>query len=700
MTFWQEETKIPVVDIVVPVHDNREAAQRCLAALYSANCRAASEIIVIDDASFDPALAGWLDGEAAASRITLLRNEEKRGFAASVNSGMALHAGRDVVLLDSGAEVANDWLDRLLACAQAQPGIGAVMPFSDGGAMGAYPFDGWADGMPGTLESCALDAIFARVNAGKWIEVPAVSRACILIRRQCLDMVGFFDIERFARGHGEEKDFSRRAVAVGWLNALAADVFVHCAGKTVSRPAELEAADDAARTLTALYPDYDDKMQSFSRCDPAARLRARVDRARAALGGSEFAAVMDEQARMRAAYAALAGAPLRPPLPTVLHVLHGKNGVERWVQDYCAADLDCRNLVLRGRGSRNAATTDLLLIDPRLGPAPLMSWTLAEPVRGTAIEHPEYTGIVRWICDAFGVRALLLSSLIGHSLDLLRLDIPIVFIAHDLYPFCPALSATFGNPCTHCGDDDLARCLRENPQNAFWHLSGACDWQILRAAFASRLAADRVRIVAPNKDVHARWAALFPSLGVRPWTCIPHGMGAAFARGPVLPEPDFSAEAVLAAQSDTVPRLRVLIPGRLSPYRGLWLWQRIYDELRAFADILLLGCGDFGLPFADYTGIEVAPDCKTDELPAKVAQWRPDCALLLPTQLESFDYALAEMQALAVPTLVAQAGFYAERVDSGWNGFLVEPEAAAVLDKLRALDRARDRLAAVVDVLR
>ncbi|MDR0634469.1 MAG: glycosyltransferase [Azoarcus sp.] len=701
MTFWQEEeTDVPVVDIIVPMHTRREVAQRCLAALYAASCHAAREIIVIDDASPDPLLAEWLDSEAAASRITLLRNEERRGFAASVNSGMALHPGRDVVLLDSGAEVANDWLDRLLACARSQPDIGAVTPFSDNGAICAYPFDGWAGGMPGTLGLAALDALAARINAGQWVDLPTMTRRCALIRRKCLDMIGFFDAERFARGHGEDKDFSRRAVAVGWRNVLAADVFVHQAGSAVPGPAELDAADDAAHTLTALYPDYDAKMQDFIRRDPAAWLRARLDRARASLGGSEFAAVMDEQARMRAAHANLVNPPARPPLPTVLHVAHGRDGTERWVRDYCAADLGCHNLVLRGRSSRNATTTELLLIDPRLGPAPLMSWTLAEPVRGTAVEHPEYDRIVHWICAAFEVRALLISSLAGHSLDLLRLDIPVVLITHDLYPFCPALSATFGNPCTRCGDDDLARCLRENPHNAFWHLTNVREWQILRAVFAARVAADNVRIVAPDEDVHARWAALFPSLGARPWTCIPHGLGAPFARGPVLPSPDFSHGAAQAAHPDAPPRLRVLVPGRLLPQQGLWLWRQIYDGLRAFADILLLGCGEFGRPFANYSGIEVVPEHDADELPARVAQWRPDCALLLSVLPESFGYALAEMQALAVPVVATRVGSYVERIDSGWNGFLVEPEAGAVLDKLRALDRARDRLSTVVDILR
>ncbi|MDR0717432.1 MAG: glycosyltransferase [Azoarcus sp.] len=701
MPFWrEEEAEASIIDIIVPVHGGEEVTRRCLASLRACDCRTAREIIVIDDASPALALSAWLDAEAASGRITLLRNEENRGFVASVNSGMALHPGRDVVLLNSDTEVAGNWLDRLRACALAQPDIGTVTPFSNNATICSYPFEGWTEGVPGTLGLATLDALFAGANTGEWIELPTAVGFCMLIRRACLDAVGFFDAERFGRGYGEENDFSRRAAAVGWRNVLAADVFVyHVGGVSFGDSARHEAMEHAARTLAALHPDYDDRVRDFIRRDPPARLRARIDRARAALGGAEFAAVMDERARMRAIRAPEIRAPLRPPLPTVLHVMHNwGGGIDRWVRDYCEADLDCRNLVLRGRTSRNGAVAELDLVDPRFGQAALMSWTLAAPIHGTAIDHAEYAAIVRWICAAFEVRAVLVSSLIGHALELLRLDLPVVFITHDLYPFCPALFAAFDAPCTRCGDDELGRCLRENSHNAFWHIADVRYWQALRAAFAARLMADNIHIVAPGKDVHARWAALFPDFAARPWTCIPHGLGAALARGPAMPAA--RANPGFMARTDELPRLRVLIPGRLLPHKGLWLWRQIFDELRAFADVLLLGCGDFGLPFADCAGVEVEPEYAIEELPGRVAHWQPDCALLLSVLPESFGYTLAEMQALAVPVLATRVGAYAERVDEGWNGFLVEAQAHAVLEKLRAFSRSRDRLDAVADILR
>ncbi len=685
-------THASVVDVVALMRDGPEAAQRCLASLYESACRTMFEIIVIDDASSAPELTNWLDGEAEAGRIMLLRNE--RGFMASVNGALALHPERDVVLLESSVEVANDWLDRLLTCAESRADIGTVTPFSNSAAFCAYPFAGWEGGLPGTQGLAALDALAACVNAGQWVELPAAEKFCMLIRRACLDMIGLFDVERFGRGSGEAKDFSRRAAAVGWRNALAANVFVYRAASAVLDAARMEAMEDAEYKLTALYPDYDEKVRDFAHFDPPARLRASIDRARAALGGSEFAAVMDEQEHKRAMRAASqADAPLDPPLPTVLHVTHARAGSGRWVKDYCAADLDCRNLVLRGRGSRNAATAELALFDPRQGPLPLMSWTLTEPIRNVAIRHAEVAGIVKWICAAFEVRALLVSSLIGSALDLLRLDLPTILVAHDLFPFCPALSGSFDRPCDGCDEHALARCLRENPLNAFWHQTDAGGWQALRSAFRECLTADNVRVVLPNEELRMRWTALFPEPGGQPWTCIPYGLCAAFTRGSAMLEQDSSGEDAKAAHA---PRLRVLIPGRLLPQSGLDLWRKICDELRAFANVLLLDCGDFGQPFADFKGVEVVCECDSREWPEEIAQWRPDCALLL----SSSCYALAEMQALAVPVVAVRTSVCPDRIDNGWNGFLVEPETDAVLDILHTLDQARERLAAVADILR
>jgi hypothetical protein len=212
---------------------------------------------------------------------------------------MALHADRDVVLLNSDTEVANDWLDRLRRCAYGQPDVGTVTPFSNNATICSYPFQGWRGGVPGTLGLAALDRLFAATNAGRTVDLPTAVGFCMYIRRACLDQLGMFDAERFGRGYGEENDFSLRAASAGWRNVLAGDVFVFHEGSVSFSDERASLTLNAGKTLTDLYPDYVRKVREFIARDPASALRAAVDSARVALGADEPAQVLAERVAER-----------------------------------------------------------------------------------------------------------------------------------------------------------------------------------------------------------------------------------------------------------------------------------------------------------------------------------------------------------------------------------------------------------------
>jgi len=228
-------------------------------------------------------------------------NEANRGFVHSVNRAMALHADRDVVLLNSDAEVANDWLDRLVAHAARDPAVGTVTPFSNNATICSYPHEGWDGGVPGGLGLARLDALFARVLAGRAIAIPTAVGYCMYIRRAALAQVGAFDEERFGRGYAEENEFCLRAAKAGWKHVLACDVFAFHAGG-VSFSKEREALVHAAlEKLRALHPEYPALIEEFQSRDPVAECRQRIDAARAVTGEDEALAVARERATERAA---------------------------------------------------------------------------------------------------------------------------------------------------------------------------------------------------------------------------------------------------------------------------------------------------------------------------------------------------------------------------------------------------------------
>ena len=284
-----------MIDVIIPIYKGLQQTRRCVDSVLSNRQATDFEVVAVDDASPDRDIVIYLDELAATRRITLLRNESNLGFVQSVNRGMALHADRDVVLLNSDTEVANDWLDRLRRSAVGKPDVGTVTPFSNNATICSYPFEGWTGGAPGTLGLAALDRLFAATNAGRTVDLPTAVGFCMYIRRACLDQVGLFDARRFGRGYGEENDFCMRAAGAGWRNVLAADMFVFHEGSVSFSDERGALTLRAGKTLADMYPDYFHKVREFITRDPAGALRAAVDSARVAMGADELRQVLAER---------------------------------------------------------------------------------------------------------------------------------------------------------------------------------------------------------------------------------------------------------------------------------------------------------------------------------------------------------------------------------------------------------------------
>lgn len=701
------------IDIVVPVYRGEAETRTCIESVLNSSGTVPREVVVIDDCSPEPALSAWLDALARDGRITLLRNACNRGFVGSVNRGMALHPDRDVVLLNSDTEVSGDWLDRLAAAAARHADAATLTPFSNNATICSYPYEGWTGEVPGTLGLAALDALFARTLGGVALDLPTGVGFCMFVRRAALDALGAFDEEAFGRGYGEENDFCRRAAKGGWRNLLCADVFVHHHGGLSFGSDRLALMRAGGRALLARHPEYDEVVRAFITADPFAPLRAAIDGVRAAQGGAEAQAVANEQCMRPAPGPGTAGVVVRdfvgirhedflvpalgvPPArgarPVVLHVSHGwGGGVERWVGDYVAADTVCWNLLLRSRSGRNEAGVRLELVDPAADEAVLLAWELEEAIGACAVSHVQYRRVLGEIVSGFAVRAVIVSSLIGHALDVLDLDVPTVLVLHDLFPFCPALFGCFEGECRRCDTDDLARCLSGNPLNVFWHQGPAARWQALRAAFAARLQGGRIAIAAPSRSVAQRYAALFAPLGGQPVHVVAHGLG-------VIPAP-LGPRRDVASRSPV--RLRVLVPGRLSPHKGLALMARVLPALHDVAEVLLLGCGDFGEAFGALPHVQCVRDYAPGQLAGHVAAFAPDCALLASVLPETFSYTLSEMQALGVPVVATALGAFAERLPRPEEGgVLVAPSAEAIEARLRSLASDRETLLRIAEALR
>ena len=289
-----------MIDVVIPVYKGLEATRRCLESVLANAQATPMEVVVIDDATPERDIAEYLDRLAREGRITLERNATNQGFVRSVNRGMLLHLDRDVVLLNSDTEVANDWLDRLHGASRSAANVATVTPFSNNATICSYPFEGWDGGVPGGLGLARLDRLFAATNAGKTVDLPTAVGFCMYIRRDSLVKLGLFDAERFGRGYGEENDFCMRAGKAGWRNLLAGDVFIFHEGSVSFSDERAALSQAAAKALFEVHPDYPQVVHEFLVRDPPLDLRAAIDNARVAQDSGEIAHVLAERADERA----------------------------------------------------------------------------------------------------------------------------------------------------------------------------------------------------------------------------------------------------------------------------------------------------------------------------------------------------------------------------------------------------------------
>jgi GT2 family glycosyltransferase len=192
-----------------------------------------SELIIVDNGSTDGTLA-YLD-ELERAGVRVVRNTTNRGVAAGWNQGLRLATGDHLMVLNNDVLVSGDWLARMVRVAATVSRAGLVGCRTNyvGGPQKLVPEYGDAQG---------FDA-FARRYATRldrsWFELPRVVAVAMLWRREVYEHLGDFD-EQFSPANFEDDDYCVRALAAGYRNLVANDVFIHHVGSASQRVNALE----------------------------------------------------------------------------------------------------------------------------------------------------------------------------------------------------------------------------------------------------------------------------------------------------------------------------------------------------------------------------------------------------------------------------------------------------------------------------
>jgi len=248
------------VSIIIVNWNTRQITCDCLTSIFSQPSTRQFEVIVVDNASSDNFVAAI---KKCFPQVTLVENDQNRGFAAANNQAIGLARGRYVLLLNSDTVVLDRAIDKAVAFANEHPDVGvlgcrvlnpdgSVQPtcFMYPSVLNMFLFATYLNKL------FPKSRFFGRERMTWWKrddgrEVEVVTGCFMLVRREAINHVGLMDEGFFM--YGEETDWCFRFRKAGWKIVFTpcAEI-IHLGGASSSREANEMTLQNKAGVLQFL----------------------------------------------------------------------------------------------------------------------------------------------------------------------------------------------------------------------------------------------------------------------------------------------------------------------------------------------------------------------------------------------------------------------------------------------------------------
>jgi len=359
-----------------------------------------------------------------------------------------------------------------------------------------------------------------------------------------------------------------------------------------------------------------------------------------------------------------------------LHISHSwGGGIERWIRDQQENDSGNCHLVLASASERNSSQHGQRLRLYGAGPGRILlrEFPLIPAIEDTDICHSGYQAILNQVLRRYGVSKIIVSSLIGHSLDALQTGLTTVQVFHDYYPAWPILDQ---DPLAFLTKDNRLRrkyaFSLANRQNCFSNHNSEY-WRELADSWFQRLHVSNAILIAPTKSTALR-IHLLSRKRLKKVHIIGHGFSG-------WPQNTLSIKPVDRKDG----RLQLVVIGRLAPGKGLELLTSSLHYLRKYAHLILLGSGQHGHRFFGLKDIDVILEYERETLPQQLQQIAPAASLFLSTVPETWNYVLSETRSLGIVPIATNIGSFRERIKHNENGILFKPTPQGLGNAIRVL---------------
>jgi GT2 family glycosyltransferase len=228
----------PLLSIVVVNWNTRELLDGCLGSIFSGVAGLPPEVFVVDNGSSDGSQKMVRERYPSVRLVELGRN---LGFAVANNRALRVAAGKYCLLLNSDTVLIPGAVETVLAFLEKTGDVGIAgiqLLNADGSRQNSIA------NFPSLLTECFNKSLLRRILPGKFpgkegsypgpIDVDSVIGACLFVRREAMEQVGFLDEEYFF--YLEETDWCLRMRKAGWrvIHHPGASIY-HLQGKSVEK---------------------------------------------------------------------------------------------------------------------------------------------------------------------------------------------------------------------------------------------------------------------------------------------------------------------------------------------------------------------------------------------------------------------------------------------------------------------------------
>lgn len=621
------------VDIIVPIYNAYEYTVDCIKSVIKNTDLSKNNLILINDKSTDERVAKFLDGLSKYNidNIKVIHNEINLGFVGTVNKGMNL-SNNDVLLLNSDTEVTTNWLQKMVSAAYLNTGIGTVTALTNNGTICSVPNFCEDNEIPNGFSVDEYAEIIEKTSLKLYPSIPTAVGFCMYIKREVLDKVGFFDMEAFGKGYGEENDFCCRAIEHGYYHIMADDTFVYHKGSTSFLGNKEKLSTNNLKVLNARYPYYDHMIQEFIQANPLKTIHENI------------------KLQIK----------LRNNNKNVLYILHndflkGENhpvgGTEYHTKDIIE-NLDDTNAFVVYVSNRKINMQ--VFIDDEVFK---FCFNISDKICLTEYTNYQYKKEMSKILDYFAIDCIHIQHLRTHTLDIIDLakekNIPVYITLHDFYCICPKVNLldVNGEYCIESRCDEMCRkCIRQ-----LYHYNEDImeDWN--NVFYQKLKMIDKIFVPSESAKniIEGYYKEKYQDFNIN-IEVREHGISR-ISNNSICPK-------------DNEP-FRIAFIGGLAPYKGSKMACKLIKSKLNVEWHLFGNIGDYELEVLERANLIKHGRYEREDIIELLRQQRINLICILSTCPETYSYTISEAISAQIPMLVTDIGALGERVrryKCGW----------------------------------